>query len=190
MYEYFPESFQTVSHRLAGVIIAYCRHVHETSAVAQFARAPRHFLRRKMQTETLRVAAVPSARVYPCKRGVAVIVLTNHFGWYHILGSVRVKTSLFSVGCCDFLRASLLPPVSSALLPRRRVSEDKVLAVRHLHPRQGLGVYHVLRPDDPIELEEVCRDSVDFVISERLGLRVRHGPAHIVEHRGGVGPVA
>src|SRR5262249_16208190 len=39
-------------------------------------------------------------------------------------------------------------------------------------------------------MEEVRRDSVHLVIGERLGLRVRHGPADIVKHRGPVRPVA
>src|SRR5712691_3169651 len=87
-------------------------------------------------------------KMYPCKKGVAVIVLTDHFGRYHIPGSVRVKTSLCSVGCCDLCRARLLSPASPTLLPRSRVSEDKVLAVRHLHLWQGLRVQHVLRSND------------------------------------------
>src|SRR5262245_31689353 len=39
-------------------------------------------------------------------------------------------------------------------------------------------------------MQEVGRHGVDLVVGQRLRLPVRHGPADIVEHRGGVGPVA
>lgn len=60
----------------------------------------------------------------------------------------------------------------------RRVGQDEIVAVRHLHPRQGRRVHLVLGPDDPVQVEQVRRDRVHLVVGQRSRLQVGHRAAH------------
>src|SRR5262245_26858748 len=81
-------------------------------------------------------------------------------------------------------------PRASSRLLRRRIHQDEAVAIRHLHPRERLGVHLVALADDPVLLQEIGGDGVHLVVGHRLGLDVRHGATHVIEDRGRVRPVA
>src|SRR5712664_1555907 len=65
---------------------------------------------------------------------------------------------------------------------------NEAVSVRHSHLGQRLRIEHIVRPDDPVEIEDIGRYRVDFVRGERFRLLEWHCATDIVEQCCRIGP--
>jgi hypothetical protein len=85
------------------------------------------------------------------------------------LGRQRVQTFLYErflpvPPCVTEQSASWYD--AAPLLRLGRVDHHELVTVRHLHLRQRLRIHHVLGPDDAVEVQEIRRHGVYFLVGQ------------------------
>src|SRR3984893_4611774 len=74
-------------------------------------------------------------------------------------------------------------PSVEAHLNAIRKPDDEVVAIGHVHLRQGLRIHRIVRADQFVLRENVGRERVDFIIGERTRRLKRNGAANEIEDR-------
>ena len=79
-------------------------------------------------------------------------------------------------------------PSRAPKLLRIARERDESVPVRHSYVGQRLRIDHIVRSDDPVEIEDIGRYRVEFVRGERFRLLEWHCATDVVEQRCCVGP--
>ena len=70
------------------------------------------------------------------------------------------------------------------------INPDEVISVGNLHLGQGLGIDDIGFADNSVQVQDIGRQRIDFLVRQGFWRAPRHRPPHIIKNDRSVGPVA